>query len=150
MPVNLCPIMQSECVKSSCAWFVNDNCFTHSLVSKINKSGLKRQYGTLNALPSGTLPNSPFADNVRNIVTDLNEVCGTEYKPTTKKTQDLIKARFNEGFTVDDFKKVHRNMMSKWGSDDNMVPYLRPITLYGTKFEGYLNVVSTTITDVEF
>lgn len=73
------------------------------------------------------------------IVGLLNSKAGTAYKPTSKKTQSLIKARLNEGFTVADFERVIDNMCAEWLGDKKMQPYLRPETLFGTKFEGYLN-----------
>ncbi|KKB24956.1 conserved phage C-terminal domain-containing protein [Staphylococcus carnosus] len=73
------------------------------------------------------------------IVDYLNEKTGKQYKHTTKKTQTLIKARTKEGFTLDDFKQVIDNMSSQWMNDSKMNQYLRPETLFGTKFEGYLN-----------
>ena len=73
------------------------------------------------------------------IVDDLNLVLGTNYKPTNAKTKELIQARLNDGFGLEDFKVVHRKMLKTWGADQKMVKYLRPITLYGNKFEGYLN-----------
>jgi hypothetical protein len=44
----------------------------------------------------------------------------------------------NEGFTVGDFKKVIDNKTAEW-LDTKMEQYLRPETLFGTKFESYLN-----------
>ena len=73
------------------------------------------------------------------IVDYLNSKIGTHYRATTRKTQSLIKARMNEGFTVDDFKKVIDNKSAEWGKDSKMSKYLRPETLFGTKFESYLN-----------
>jgi uncharacterized phage protein (TIGR02220 family) len=73
------------------------------------------------------------------IISDLNEVCGTEYKSTSEKTRALIRARLNDGFVLDDFKHVHRVKWREWGKDAEMAPYLRPQTLYGTKFEAYRN-----------
>jgi len=78
------------------------------------------------------------------IIDDLNLILGTSYKSTSKQTQDLIKTRLNDGFTLEDFKVVHRKMLRSWGADEKMVKYLRPITLYGNKFEGYLNQKSVT------
>ena len=43
------------------------------------------------------------------IITYLNQKIGTSYKSTSKKTQKLIKARFNNGFTLEDFYKVIDN-----------------------------------------
>ena len=89
--------------------------------------------------------NIPYAE----IVGYLNEKTGSSYKPTTKATQSHIKARWREGFRLDDFKVVIDNMVEKWGNDPKMSQYLRPETLFGTKFESYLNTkrpatVSTT------
>jgi len=68
----------------------------------------------------------------------LNNRAGTNYKHSTKKTKDLIKARFNEGFNLDNFKEVIDKKCVEWMNTD-MQKYLRPETLFGTKFEGYLN-----------
>lgn len=72
------------------------------------------------------------------MVAHLNEVCGTAYKPTTDKTRRCIKARAAEGFAEADFFKVIDTKASQWKGTD-MERYLRPETLFGTKFEGYLN-----------
>ena len=72
------------------------------------------------------------------IINYLNEKTGKHYKHTTNKTQTVIKARWNEGFTEDDFKKVIDNKVAEWKGTD-MEKFLRPETLFGTKFEGYLN-----------
>ena len=78
-------------------------------------------------------------NKIEDIISDLNLVLGTSYKPNGRATRDVIQARFNEGFTVDDFKTVHRNMVRAWGADAKMCKFLRPITLYSNKFESYLN-----------
>lgn len=78
-----------------------------------------------------------------NIISFLNEKTGNKYKPTTKKTKDLVKARFNEGFTEEDFKTVIKNKSASWSGDPQWSKYLRPETLFGTKFEGYLNEKSS-------
>lgn len=73
------------------------------------------------------------------IIEYLNNRISSNYKHTTKKTKDLIKARFNEGFTLDDFKIVIDKKSVEWINDKEMSKYLRPETLFGTKFESYLN-----------
>lgn len=73
------------------------------------------------------------------VVSYLNEKAGTAYKPTTAKTKSAIKARLSEGFKVDDFKTVIDKKCAEWIGDPKMEKYLRPETLFGTKFEGYLN-----------
>jgi predicted phage replisome organizer/uncharacterized phage protein (TIGR02220 family) len=77
----------------------------------------------------------PFSE----IIDYLNEKAGTSYKATTKKTRDLIQARWNEGFGLDAFKKVIDNKVAEWLDDPYWSKYLRPETLFSNKFEGYLN-----------
>jgi uncharacterized phage protein (TIGR02220 family) len=72
------------------------------------------------------------------VVDYLNQKCGTSYKSTTQKTQKLINSRQKEGFTLEDFYKVIDNKAKDWLKKD-MEQYLRPITLFGTNFESYLN-----------
>lgn len=73
------------------------------------------------------------------VIKYLNAKAGTNYRATNKATQRLIKARFNEGMTTKDFKKVIDNKCDDWLKDPKMVEYLRPATLFGSKFESYLN-----------
>lgn len=73
------------------------------------------------------------------IMSYFNQQAGTSYRASSKATQRLISARTNEGFTVDDFKKVIDIKVANWKDDPKMSKYLRPATLFGTKFESYLN-----------
>ncbi len=73
------------------------------------------------------------------IVGYLNEKIGAMYRPTSKKTRSLIHARWAEGFREPQFKAVIDTMYAAWGNDPKMSCYLRPETLFGTKFESYLN-----------
>ena len=77
-------------------------------------------------------------DSVHEIIDHLNTKCGTHYRESTPATVRLIRARMAEGFTVDDFKTVIDNMHGQWSATD-MAQFLRPETLFGTKFESYLN-----------
>lgn len=87
--------------------------------------------------PAEAEPRVTLAD-YQNIIDGLNQKAGTNYRATGKKTQRLIHARFAEGFTASDFKKVIDNKVAEWKGTD-MAKYLRPETLFGTKFESYLN-----------
>lgn len=72
------------------------------------------------------------------IVDYLNQRAGTNYRASGKKTKSCINARLTEGFTVDDFKTVIDKKANDWlGTEYEQ--YLRPETLFGTKFESYLN-----------
>lgn len=76
---------------------------------------------------------------VGRVVDYLNRSCLTEFKPATAATCRLITARENEGFGFDDFRAVIDAKKAEWQSDPKMNQYLRPQTLFGPKFEGYLN-----------
>lgn len=80
-----------------------------------------------------------YKQSIVDIVAYLNERAGLKFKATSEKTQTLIKARLNEGYTVDDFKRVIDNKVVDWKDDHEMARFLRPMTLFGTKFESYLN-----------
>lgn len=74
----------------------------------------------------------------KEIIDCLNSKAGTNYKYTTNKTKELIKARFNENFSLKDFETVINKKCYEWLETD-MNKFLRPETLFGTKFESYLN-----------
>lgn len=72
------------------------------------------------------------------IVSYLNQRAGTNYRASSKKTKSCIHARLEEGFGLDDFKTVIDKKANEWiGTEYEQ--YLRPETLFGTKFESYLN-----------
>ena len=72
------------------------------------------------------------------IVSYLNQKAGTSFRSTSKDTRSHINARLSEGYTVDDFYTVIDKKVAEWGGTD-MAKYLRPSTLFGSKFESYLN-----------
>lgn len=77
------------------------------------------------------------------VVYYLNNKAGTQYRVGSKTTQQHINARLAEGFTVDDFKSVIDKKCAEWIGTD-FEKYLRPSTLFGSKFENYLNAKQQT------
>ena len=77
----------------------------------------------------------------KEIVDYLNNATNSNYRHTTETTKKLIKARISEGFTLEDFKTVIDKKVLLWSKDLNMSAYLRPETLFGNKFESYLNEI---------
>src|SRR5690625_286544 len=78
------------------------------------------------------------------IVDHLNEKTGKNYKPSARKTRELIQARWNEGYSLEDFIKVIDVCSQKWKGKtfSNGVygdEYLRPSTLFNGKFDERLN-----------
>lgn len=78
-------------------------------------------------------------DPTEEVVNHLNQRAGTQYKPTTANTRKLVNARLKEGFTVEDMKLVIDKKCADWLNNRDMAQYLRPETLFGNKFESYLN-----------
>ena len=84
------------------------------------------------------IKNNISNDTLKEIIEYLNSKTNKSYRLNTKDTRKHIEARLKEGFTIDDFKKVIDNKTNKWLNTE-MEQYLRPTTLFGTKFESYLN-----------
>lgn len=106
-----------------------------SPVTQSDNAEVEEEVEVDKTIMSGKPDNTPYKE----VIDYLNERVGTRYKHTTKKTRTLIKARFKEGFTLEDFKTVIDNQCEAWLKDGSMSQYLRPETLFSPKFEGYLN-----------
>ncbi len=84
--------------------------------------------------------NNIYNNNIYSrIIEYLNQKTSKNFKSTTQKTKKLIQARLNDNFTIQDFYKVIDTKTNEWINDKVMSKYLRPETLFGTKFESYLN-----------
>ena len=79
------------------------------------------------------------SDTIKQIVDYLNQKTGKNFKPTTAETKRHINARLKDGFTVNDFFTVIDTKVNQWLNSPDMCKYLRPSTLFSTKFESYLN-----------
>ncbi|MBG9826888.1 phage replisome organizer N-terminal domain-containing protein [Bacillus wiedmannii] len=112
----------------------------HVIVTDIDKDldkdldkEIKKNYSP--EKPQDIVQSIPYQE----IVDYLNMKAKTNYKYTSKKTQDLIRTRWKEGFRLNHFQQVIDIKASQWIDNTEMSGYLRPITLFGTKFESYLN-----------
>ena len=88
--------------------------------------------------------NLQSSETVKKVISYLNKKAGTAYKASSKETKKLIGARLNDGFKEEDFYTVIDNKVEEWGKPPkagakDMRPFIRPSTLFGTKFEAYLN-----------
>lgn len=90
----------------------------------------KRNNGSAKAEPSSIH---------EDVIDYLNGKIGARYKSSSAINKRLIDARVKEGYTLYDFKRVIDNKVASWAQDQKMSKYLRPQTLFGTKFESYLN-----------
>ena len=100
----------------------------------------QRQYNTDKSITNKSITEKERSqnNNIVFIVQRLNEKAGTRYRANSKATARHIEARLNEGYTLQDFYTVIDKKCAEWKGGE-MEKYLRPETLFGSKFEGYLN-----------
>jgi len=130
--------------------FIRDNTEYLKLCEKNRQIALKRHStksttGTSGnqSLPQATKSTDKDSDSdsdkvYSRVVVCLNKYANKNFKHTSTKTKRLIDARLNDGFTIKDFGKVIAVKSKQWKGTEQE-KYLRPETLFGTKFEGYLN-----------
>lgn len=94
---------------------------------------------TLKNTMSGKPDPAPLVSVAGEVVEYLNSKTGKQFRPKSEETKRLIEARIKQGFCLEDFKRVIDTKTEKWLNDDKMSDFLRPQTLFGTKFESYLN-----------
>jgi uncharacterized phage protein (TIGR02220 family) len=75
---------------------------------------------------------------IEKIINFLNECTGKSFKTNSKVAISNINARLKEGYVLDDFIKVISVKATKW-INTKFEDYLTPNTLFGNKFESYLN-----------
>ena len=83
------------------------------------------------------------------IIKYLNQKTGKNFREG-KETLRHIRARWNAGYRLEDFQRVIDIKTEQWLKDPKMAKYLRPETLFGTKFDSYLNEESTTMSEGTF
>ena len=96
-----------------------------------------------NELTNNTLSGKPDPKCVESIVQYLNAKTGREFTAKSKVARKHILARLKDGHGLDDFKRVIDFKVGQWGRDEKMAEYLRPETLFGTKFDSYLAVAKS-------
>jgi uncharacterized phage protein (TIGR02220 family) len=110
-----------------------------------NLKGEKSSHkGTHKDIPYGEpICSNATANTIKDIIAHLNLKCNTTFRHSGKATQRYINARIAEGFSLDDFKRVINFKSNEWINKPDMNQYLRPETLFGTKFEGYLQAAGS-------
>ena len=74
----------------------------------------------------------------KEIIEHLNNVTGCDYKTDSKNTIMLIEKHIKEGYKKEDFISVIDKKYNEW-KDTEREKYVRPETLFGDKFESYVN-----------
>ena len=78
------------------------------------------------------------AEIISQVIDYLNEQSGKNYKPDSNNAINFINARLKEKYKLEDFFNVIDIKVSKW-KNTPMETFLRPETIFGTKFDSYLN-----------
>lgn len=142
---------------------LNDKASTKALDKALSKHGSKQHQGTgestgsidkpltlePSTLEQEALPPKPttLEDKIaaanKHVIQYLNTLTGKSFKPDTAATKKLIAARVKDGHGWQAFKTVMDGRFAAWSNDPKMREYLRPETLFGSKFESYLNAEPT-------
>lgn len=107
-----------------------DSCLKHKHKHK-HKHKEKEKYNVVQENKT----NIPY----QKIIEYLNQKTGKSFQYTTEDTKKFIKARWNQGFDINAFIFVIDIKTQQWLKDPKCEGWLRPQTLFGTKFESYLN-----------
>ena len=87
-----------------------------------------------------SMSGKPDATPYKTIIEHLNKKVNKKFSYKAESNRKLIRARFNEGYTLDDFIRVIDIKTDEWINDDKMKNYLQPSTLFRTSnFDKYLN-----------
>jgi uncharacterized phage protein (TIGR02220 family) len=81
----------------------------------------------------------PPAYPIAEVIEYLNEKTGSKFSTSSDTNRSKVKARFREGYSLNDFKTVIDEKVRQWLKNPDMARFLRPETLFGTKFDSYLN-----------
>jgi uncharacterized phage protein (TIGR02220 family) len=75
---------------------------------------------------------------VNEVIDYMNSVGGAKFRANTGNTAKMVIARYKEGYTIDDFKKVIDSRFKAWNGTD-MMQHFCPQTLFRpNNFEKYL------------
>ena len=76
---------------------------------------------------------------LKDVLNLFNEYEGYErYHANNEQDTVEILDKVNKGYDFEEFKKVFKKKLSEWGCSEKMKSFIRPKTLYGSRFEQYL------------
>ena len=113
----------------------NNHIHLSSIINHIQKG---KDRGMGEEKPKVTDDTSLLAEITKKVIEHLNAKTNASFRHTSKSTQSKINARLNEGYKLDDFIAVIDKKFDEW-KETEFEKYLCPETLFGTKFEKYLN-----------
>ena len=131
------PVVES--VNRRCVQNEQTICSKRTDGSVQNEQTNTRDY-TENTTENISMSDKSDAAPYKTIIEYLNNKVNKRFSYKSESNRKLIKARFNEGYKLDDFIKVIDIKTNEWINDDKMKSYLQPSTLFrGSNFDKYLN-----------
>ena len=131
------PVVES--VNRRCVQNEQTICSKRTDGSVQNEQTNTRDY-TENTTENISMSDKSDAAPYKTIIEYLNNKVNKKFSYKSESNRKLIKARFNEGYKLEDFIKVIDIKTNEWINDDKMKSYLQPSTLFrGSNFDKYLN-----------
>lgn len=100
---------------------------------ELDEETLPFDEGNFDEPPEQTERKNVTAVPCTEIIAYLNDRTSKQFKPSVKKTLELIKARWQENHRRKDFEKVIDTKTTQWLNDPNMNKLLRPETIIWTE-----------------
>jgi len=104
----------------------------------LQKPEVKKPQMVVNADKQKDDDKSTIRQKVEEIIAYLNMATGKKFSSTGVDNTKFVTKRLSENYSFEDFKHVIDVKTAKWKGTD-MDEYLRPQTLFGNKFNAYLN-----------
>lgn len=114
------------------------NSNSNGIIVSIGKSTVKTKQIIKVVAENKSMPIEKHYEITVEIINYLNNKANKNFSVEAKEAKRCINARVSEGYNLNDFKKVIDTKVTKW-LNTPQEDYLRPITLFGTKFNSYLN-----------
>ena len=131
------PVVES--VNRRCVQNEQTICSKRTDGSVQNEQTNTRDY-TENTTENISMSDKSDAAPYKTIIEYLNNKVNKRFSYKSESNRKLIKARFNEGYKLEDFIKVIDIKTNEWINDEKMKSYLQPSTLFrGSNFDKYLN-----------
>ena len=118
----------------------------NNTVQPVETTNIEQQFDSVDDTIPKTINNTSSINKSNiysRIIDKLNQKTNRHFNPQAKQNIEVIRSRLNEGYLEDDFYQVIENKCNAWLSDNVMSQYLRPTTLFGVKFDSYLNENNT-------
>lgn len=142
-PVDDPYVTRTEPVRDPCVTRTgSESSIIHHVLDKTRHNKTRQEH----IVESSTSTTRSFSEKC---IEHLNSVCGSKFKPESKSAQKLLKGLQKQGYTQEDICKVIDSRASHWLKDPKMQAYLRPSTLFGSKFDDYLGQADSHVSEEE-